>query len=161
MSVWRGSLAGILAGAAGTTALNAVSYVDMVMSARPASNTPEETIKKLEVAVNFTVPGDDEQRENRITALGPITGILVGVTVGAFLGIARSLGWRPSTIVLAIVGAGSVLIGSNGPMTILGVTDPRTWTAKAWVSDIVPHLAFGAATAAVLWKVKTEPSRPD
>ena len=150
---------GMLAGAAGTTALNAVSYADMVASARPASGTPEATIKRLEVAANFTVPGNEEQRENRISALGPMTGTFVGVAVGAFLGMALSLGWRPSPLVLAIVAAGGVLIGGNGPMTVLGVTDPRTWTAKAWASDIIPHLAFGVVTAAVLRNVNAPRSR--
>lgn len=35
-------------------------------------------------------------------------------------------------------------------MTVLGVTDPRSWSVGAWVSDVVPHLAYGAVTAAVL-----------
>jgi hypothetical protein len=26
----------------------------------------------------------------------------------------------------------------------LGVSDPRTWDATSWLSDVVPHLAFGA-----------------
>ena len=42
------------------------------------------------------------------------------------------------------------MIGSNGPMTLLGVTDPRTWPASAWFADVLPHLAYGAVTAAVL-----------
>jgi hypothetical protein len=28
-------------------------------------------------------------------------------------------------------------------MTVLGVTDPRTWSATDWVSDLVPHLVYG------------------
>ncbi len=35
-------------------------------------------------------------------------------------------------------------------MTLLGVTDPRTSPATSWVADVVPHLAYGAVTAAVL-----------
>jgi hypothetical protein len=35
-------------------------------------------------------------------------------------------------------------------MTALGISDPRTWAAKDWVSDIVPHLAYGMVTAATL-----------
>jgi hypothetical protein len=42
------------------------------------------------------------------------------------------------------------LIGSNGPMTALGVTDPRTWPVSSWVTDLVPHVAYGLVTAAVL-----------
>ncbi len=36
------------------------------------------------------------------------------------------------------------------PMTALGVADPRTWAAKDWVSDVIPHMAYGAVTALVL-----------
>jgi hypothetical protein len=42
------------------------------------------------------------------------------------------------------------MAGSNAPMTVLGITDPRTWSAADWVSDVVPHLAYGVVTAAVL-----------
>ncbi len=35
-------------------------------------------------------------------------------------------------------------------MTALDVADPRTWPTSAWVADVVPHLAYGAVTAAVL-----------
>jgi len=39
-------------------------------------------------------------------------------------------------------------VGTTGPMAALGVTDPRTWPADSWVSDLVPHVAYGLATAA-------------
>jgi len=29
-------------------------------------------------------------------------------------------------------------------MTVLCVTDPRTWSAVDWISDIVPHVAYAA-----------------
>jgi hypothetical protein len=35
-------------------------------------------------------------------------------------------------------------------MTALGVTDLRSWAAKDWVADVIPHLAYGALTAVVL-----------
>jgi hypothetical protein len=35
-------------------------------------------------------------------------------------------------------------------MTVLGVTDPRSWAAEDWVADVIPHLAYGALTAVVL-----------
>lgn len=38
----RRFLHGLAAGAAGTTALNAVTYLDMALRGRPASTTPEE-----------------------------------------------------------------------------------------------------------------------
>jgi hypothetical protein len=35
-------------------------------------------------------------------------------------------------------------------MSRLGVSDPRSWHAAAWLSDAIPHLAFGATTWALL-----------
>jgi hypothetical protein len=35
-------------------------------------------------------------------------------------------------------------------MTVLGVTDPRTWGLVGWVSDLIPHLGYGVVTALVL-----------
>jgi hypothetical protein len=32
----------------------------------------------------------------------------------------------------------------------LGVTDPKTWDASSWLSDAIPHLAYGVATWALL-----------
>ncbi|MEU4537113.1 hypothetical protein AB0G15_19815 [Streptosporangium sp. NPDC023825] len=38
---------------------------------------------------------------------------------------------------------------SVAPLTILRLTDPREWSASSWVSDIVPHLAYGLTAATV------------
>jgi hypothetical protein len=43
-------------------------------------------------------------------------------------------GGLPSVTVGAVV-------GSNGPMALLGVTDPRKWAVEEWVTDVVPHVA--------------------
>ncbi len=86
----------------------------------------------------------------RVSALGALTGIASGVGVGAALGLVRGLGWRPGPVVSAVVATLGALVGTNGPMTALGVTDPRTWPLESWVSDVVPHLGYGAVTAAVL-----------
>ena len=91
VSFWSAVVRGAAAGAAGTTALNAVTYLDMAVRGRPASSTPEETVEKLAHAVHTEVPGDDETRSNRLSGLGPLTGIATGVAVGAVAGlIARS-----------------------------------------------------------------------
>jgi hypothetical protein len=42
------------------------------------------------------------------------------------------------------------MAATNGPMVVLGVTDVRTWSAADWLSDAVPHLAYGVVTTAVL-----------
>ncbi len=150
MSLRRGLVIGAAAGAAGTTALNAVTYLDMAVRGRPASHTPENTVNKLASVAHVSIPGDGDDRDNRVAGLGPLTGLAAGVGVGALLGLARSTGWRPGLAVSAVGATVGALVGSNGPMTLLGVTDPRTWSVIDWVSDLVPHVAYGAVTAAVL-----------
>lgn len=146
----RLALLGAAAGAAGTTALNAVTYLDMAVRGRPTSGTPEDTVERLSALVHVPVPGQDETRQNRLQGLGALTGIAAGVGTGALLGLVRGAGWRPSTVAGSLAATLGALLGTNGPMTVLGVTDPRTWPASSWVADVVPHLAYGAATAVVL-----------
>jgi hypothetical protein len=146
----RSILAGAAAGAAGTTALNAVSYLDVAVRARPASSTPEDTVEKLAEKVHVQIPGEGEDRDNRLAGLGPLSGIVTGVGIGTLLGLARGLGWRPSPAVGAVVATVVVLIGANGPMMALGITVPREGNLDAWLSDVVPHVAYGVVTAATL-----------
>jgi len=142
----RTAMRGAAAGAAGTTALNAVTYLDMAVRGRPASSTPEDTVEKLASAAGLEVPGDDESRRNRLAGLGPLTGIATGVGVGVLAGL---LAPRLSLPALAGTIATAAMAGANGPMTALGITDPRSWDAASWISDVVPHLAYGIVTAAV------------
>lgn len=150
MNLVKGVLAGAAAGAAGTTALNTVTYLDMVGRARPSSTTPEDTVEAMVDKTDITIPGDKDERANRVSGLGPLTGLVAGVGVGAGLGLVRGVGWRPGILASALVATAAALIAGNGPMAALGVSDPRTWTAKDWIADIVPHVAYGAVTAAVL-----------
>jgi hypothetical protein len=144
------ALLGAAAGAAGTTALNAVTYVDMALRGRPSSSTPEKTVESLSDKTGIPIPGEGDAEQNRVSGLGPLTGLLAGVGTGALLGLARAAGWRPGLAGSTAAATACALVGTNGPMTVLGVTDPRTWPAKSWVVDIVPHVAYGAVTAAVL-----------
>ena len=146
----RGALRGAAAGASGTTALNTLAYLDMLARARPASTTPEDTVEELSRRTGIEVPGEGQKRDNRVAALGPLTGIAAGLGAGLVLGAARALGLRPGLAVSALVATVGALIGTNGPMTALGVTNPRTWAGRDWVADVVPHLAYGIVTAGVL-----------
>jgi hypothetical protein len=143
----RNLLRGAAAGAAGTTALNAVTYLDMAWRGRPASSTPADTVEKAAAKVHLEVPGEGDERENRVSALGSLLGLATGVAVGAGYGAARGLGFRPPVLVGAMITAAAAMVASNGPMAALGVTDPRTWSAGDWVADVVPHLAYGLVTA--------------
>jgi hypothetical protein len=150
------ALLGAAAGAAGTTALNGVTYIDMALRGRPSSSTPEKTVETLSEKAHVPIPGEGEEEENRVSGLGPLSGLLAGVGTGALLGFARAAGWRPGTAASTAAATLGAMIGTNGPMTVLGVTDPRTWPAKSWVVDIVPHVAYGAVTAAVLDRLDPE-----
>jgi hypothetical protein len=141
---------GMVAGAAGTTALNAITYVDMVWRGRPASDTPERGIERVEQAVPLEVPGDGETHDNRVAGLGPLTGIAAGIGTGMLLGVLRAVGWRPGRWTTALLATATAMVLANGPLALLGVTDPRRWTAADWASDVVPHAVYGVVASMVL-----------
>jgi hypothetical protein len=136
-------LRGAAAGAAGTTALNGFTYLDMAVRGRPTSSTPEDTVEKLAGKAHVSIPGDEQTRENRKQGLGPLMGLVAGIGVGVLGGLARASGYRSATPVGIGLTTLGVLVAANGPMTVLGVTDPRTWSRTDWISDVVPHLAYG------------------
>src|SRR5918912_1374527 len=70
--------------------------------------------------------------------------VAAGVGVGVAVGLVRAAGFRSQPLVGTLLTTLGVLVAANGPMTVLGITDPRTWSATDWASDIVPHLAYGA-----------------
>jgi uncharacterized membrane protein len=146
----RGLLRGAAAGAAGTTALNAVTYLDMVVRGRPASDAPTEVVHRLADRLGVQVPGSRGRRANRFAGLGPLAGIATGVGVGAVAGVLRSAGVRlPTAIGGPLLGAAAML-ASDAPLAALGVSDPRRWSVVDWVSDAVPHLVYGVTTHATL-----------
>jgi hypothetical protein len=148
--LWRGLLSGAAAGAAGTSALNVITYLDIAVRGRPTSNTPERTVEAMARLFGVTVPGTGDVLANRISGLGALTGYAAGIGMGIALGLAYALGWRPGLLVATLVATAIALVGTNGPMTVLGVTDPRTWGAVGWISDLIPHLGYGVVTALVL-----------
>jgi hypothetical protein len=144
ISVLGWALRGAAAGAAGTTALNAVTYLDMAVRGRASSSTPEQTVEKLAAAAHVPIPGDEETRQNRVQGLGPLTGLVAGIGAGVLVGLVRAAGFRSQPVVGTLLTTAGVLVAANGPMTALGITDPRTWSATDWASDLVPHLVYGA-----------------
>ena len=40
------------------------------------------------------------------------------------------------------------MVLANGGMVAYGVTDPPSWSTADWVSDLLPHAAYGAVLAA-------------
>lgn len=144
-----GIAAGAVAGAVGTLALDVVSYADMLLTARSASDLPGRAAARLVETVGIDLGDDDDPRAaNRRTALGAILGYSTGVAIGGVLGLAwRRHPERPAAR-RGLGAAATAMVVANGPMVAQGLTDPRTWGARGWASDIVPHVAYGVAAAA-------------
>ncbi|CNE63655.1 Uncharacterised protein [Mycobacterium tuberculosis] len=138
---------GLVAGAAGTTALNAVTYLDMAVRGRPASSTPEESVEMMADAAGVDL-GEGEAADNRMAGLGPMLGFGAGLGAGAVYGLIAGGRRLPNPVGTALL-TGLAMLGSSAPMTVLGLTDPRQWSASDWVMDVIPHLAYGAVGAAV------------
>lgn len=141
---------GAVAGAAGTTALNAVGFADMALRGRPASSVPARVAEQLARRVGGTVPGSDAARQNRLEGLGALAGIATGAAVGALAGQLRPVVRRLGPLAGPVVIGGAAMLVTDVTTAMLGVSDPRTWDAASWLSDIVPHLAFGAVVYAAL-----------
>ena len=143
-------LRGAAAGAAGTTALDAVTYLDMAVRGRATSSTPEQTVEMLAEKAHVPIPGEGATRDNRVQGLGAVVGLVAGIGVGVLGGLARASGYRPATPVgITLTTLGALLVG-NGPMTALGITDPRTWSRTDWISDLAPHLVYGVVVTTTM-----------
>jgi hypothetical protein len=142
---------GMIAGIAGTAALNMVTFADMAVRGRPASHTPQDTVQRLADAVRVDL-GKGDRAEHRRTGLGSLLGYATGalVTAGYAMAVGRRAPWPVSAVALSTLAT----LAGNGPMAVLGVTDPRRWTASDWASDVVPHVAYGVVAAAALDKLR-------
>ena len=141
---------GAVAGAAGTTALNAVGYADMALRGRPASSVPARVAEQLGGRVGLTIPGSVAARRNRLEGLGALAGIATGAGVGAVTGQLQDAVRRLGPLAGPAVIGGLAMLVTDLTTAGFGVSDPRTWDASSWLSDVVPHLAFGAVVYAAL-----------
>lgn len=144
------ALRGAAAGAAGTTALNAVTYLDMSIRGRPSSSTPQQVVETAADKAHVNIPGDERTRTHRVEGLGPLAGIGGGVAVGVAVGLARAAGLRTRPLLGILLTTVGAMVPGNGPMAVLGITDPRNWSTTEWLSDVVPHLAYGAVVNATM-----------
>ena len=141
---------GLASGALGTAALNMTTYLDVAIRGRAMSSVPEQDVEKLAdmAGVDLNEAGSDEQAENRKQGLGALMGYLTGLGIGAVYGLVRPHA-RAVPLPLAAVAVGlGAMAATDSATTLLGNADPTQWSAKSWATDIVPHLAYGAATVA-------------
>lgn len=141
---------GAAAGAAGTTTLNAVTYLDMAWRGRPSSSAPQQAVESLARRAGQDIPGDGDTRDNRLEGLGALAGTTTGIAVGVLAGLLRPVVLRLGPVAgPALLGA-AAMAATDASLAWLGLTDPRKWDASAWLSDAAPHLAFGTVTYATL-----------
>lgn len=138
-------IAGLLGGAAGTTALNAVGYADMALRGRPASEVPEQLVDTL--AERIGVELGDEEALGRRQGIAGLLGIATGLGVGAAYGLAGGAHTPTRVAAGAVALAAAASLAGEAPSAVAGLTDPRTWAAEDWLADLVPHLAYGVVTA--------------
>ncbi|MEU6809933.1 hypothetical protein ABZ920_13225 [Streptomyces sp. NPDC046831] len=139
---------GLLAGAAGTLALDLTTYGDMLVRGRGSSGVPAQVAERLADRTGVGL-GEGDTRSHRAEAAGALLGYLTGVGVGAAYGLLRRRsGPLPVSVAGPLLGA-AAMAGSDVPAAALRVTDPFSWDTTSWVSDVVPHLVYGLTTASV------------
>ena len=140
-------LRGIAAGAVGTTALDAATYADIAMRGRPSSSIPAQSVEKLAGQTGVEIPGEGETRENRVGGIGALLGIGTGISAGVAASFLGPVVRRVPLPVAGVLIGGMAMAGSDVPMTRMGLTDPSSWSTSDWLSDALPHLAYGLAAA--------------
>ncbi len=143
-----GVVAGAVAGAVGAVIIEVVSYGDILLRGRPPSELPAEAARSIADRLGVSL-GDSESEpaQHRAGALGALMGHGGGVLIGALYGFAARGNHGGPLRGLALGAA--AMVPTNVLMVAMGLTDPRTWGLDGWLSDIVPHVAYGFATAGV------------
>ena len=119
---------GLIAGAAGTLALDVVGYLDMAVRGRPPSMTPHLTVRRLEELIGVDL-GEDGAGYNRRSAIGALLGYATGLAVGvAYATVARHpRPWPEAAALLAT----TAMVASDVPMTLTGITDLDSYVPPA------------------------------
>ena len=128
---------GLAAGAAGTTALNAVTYIDMAIRGRGTSDSPQQLVENAANRAGVDVPGSKDERQNRLNGLCPLAGSAVGVLVGAATGLVDRMtaGKLPEPILAVLVGAAAMC----SPMCHSGCwTSAIHGTGRRWTGCPMP-----------------------
>ena len=149
----RTIVSGAVAGAVGETALNVVSYADMLLRARPASRMPGAVASRMAhmTGLELAQPGERaDKAESRAEASGALLGYVMAIGTAVAYAALRRAGLRLPVPFAALAMGGAAMAVSDTTATALGVADPTTWGVGGWMADIVPHAAYGLAAAATL-----------
>ena len=147
----RDVLKGLLAGAAGTVALNIATYADMALRGRSSSNGPSKMMSIIASMVHLPlssqeVGAEDQTAQNRESGLGALLGYINGLGTGVVYSLLRPQRDEvPLPLASTLVGL-AAMAASDVPLVMLKVSDPKTWGVSGWLSDLIPHLIYGFVT---------------
>jgi len=157
-------IAGVVAGAAGTVALNIAAYLDMLARGRPPSKLPAQLALKIAdevgLPLDFDLGGEltetDEQSavDNRTEALGALLGYASGLGIGTAYGILRLVVPRPPAWLAGAAMGSLAMAAADYPAARLALTDPRSWSGADWMADVVPQMVYGVTTALVFEQIR-------
>lgn len=147
-------LIGAIAGAAGTMALDLTTYGDMAARGRGSSDLPAEVVRRLAAKAGLEPLGkpneeSDSATKNRRSALGAMSGYVIGLLIGFLYGAAHKAHKDVPFGIKALLIGGLAMAASDVPATLLEATDPRKWDTSGWLADIAPHVTYGVVTAYV------------
>jgi hypothetical protein len=145
----RNGLLGLIAGAAGTMALDVTTYGDMLLRGRAASNVPADIAGRMAQWLGIAALSPerkDEATGNRRAAAGALLGYATGMGIGGAYGLLRSGGGRVTPPLAGAAVGLAAMLASDFPIAVSGASDPRTWTPTDWASDLIPHLVYGLVT---------------
>lgn len=147
------ALKGLLAGAAGTAALNIATYADMALRGRSSSNGPSKMVSTIATMVHLPlspqgVGVQDQTAQNRQSGLGALLGYSNGLGTGVVYSLLRSQSDEVSLSLAGTLVGLAAMAGSDVPLVVLKASDPKTWGVSGWLSDLIPHLIYGFVTVA-------------
>lgn len=144
---WTGLTAGMLAGAAGATALNAVNYADQAVRGNAPTSSPAGP-NVASAAAQVTKAGP-----NRAAALGPLGGLGVGVGIGALAGVVRGRSATPPPVLAAVLTGLAALAVGDGVALATGTARSDWKRPVTLLRELVPHLVYGAVTGVALHRM--------
>ncbi len=103
----------------------------MPVRGRGSSSAPQDLVGAVADRADVEIPGDDDERDNRLAGLGPLLGTGVGVVVGAMAGLVigalRKRGITPSAPVpVLLIGAAAMAL-ADVPLKLFGISEPSEW----------------------------------
>ena len=119
-------VAGIVAGAAGTVALDVATYLDMAIRGRSASNAPAQLVDTVAKGLHLSFSSsNDQQAKNRESGLGALLGYVNGLGTGVGLWLA-SVAERHGSFTIGSYRVGlAAMVASDVPLIVSHISNPN------------------------------------